>query len=354
MKNNALRRFLLPIIGIGGVGYALIFALTSSHPEKSPEKQIALPPSSSFSSSISGLGLIEANTRNIEVGSHLSGIVSQMLVSEGDWVEAGAPLFRLDDRTANAAIANAESNLTVAQAQVAEAEVSLADQRDQLARVQGLKAGFAVTVDRVSRLRFALRAAERRLSVAKASVESAEAQVKAANVTLQELTVNAPISGRILKLNTHLGEFVQAGTTGTAPLIMGNDTPLHVRVSLDENDLWRFRKEAKATGALRSNRDVTFPLTFVRIDPYVGPKTSLTGATSERVDTRVLEVVYRIEATDTPVYIGQQVDVFIEASPANAPAAPHAESAPVSAPVVEPVAEPAMPPASEALPPTEK
>ena len=111
--------------------------------------------------------------------------------------------------------------------------------------------------------------------------------------------------------------------------MVGNDTPLHVRVSLDENDLWRFSKDAKATGAMRSNRNVTFPLTFVRLEPYVVPKTSLTGSMSEKVDTRVLEVVYRVEASDAPVYIGQQVDVFVEETLPQAEAAetPVADSA---------------------------
>jgi len=59
---------------------------------------------------------------------------------------------------------------------------------------------------------------------------------------------------------------------------------------------------------------VTFPLEFVRVEPYVIPKMSLTGASTERVDTRVLQVIFSMKKpTSPPVYVGQQVDVFIDA-----------------------------------------
>ena len=56
------------------------------------------------------------------------------------------------------------------------------------------------------------------------------------------------------------------------------------------------------------------PLKFVRFEPLVVPKQSLTGASTERVDTRVLQAVYRIQKADFPLFVGQQMDVFIDAS----------------------------------------
>ena len=54
---------------------------------------------------------------------------------------------------------------------------------------------------------------------------------------------------------------------------------------------------------------------FYRVEPYVVPKKSLTGESTERVDTRVLQVLYSFSTDDLPVYVGQQMDVFIEAAP---------------------------------------
>ncbi|HEX9593051.1 MAG TPA: hypothetical protein VGB12_06860 [bacterium] len=59
---------------------------------------------------------------------------------------------------------------------------------------------------------------------------------------------------------------------------------------------------------------LTTPLTFVRFEPFVLPKRSLTGDGTERVDTRVLQVIYRVEDDSLPLFVGQQMDVFIEAA----------------------------------------
>jgi hypothetical protein len=69
---------------------------------------------------------------------------------------------------------------------------------------------------------------------------------------------------------------------------------------------------------MRGNRELQTPAQFVRFEPYVVPKRSLTGDTTERVDTRVLQVLYRFNRGDLPVYVGQQMDVFIEAPPIEA------------------------------------
>ena len=49
----------------------------------------------------------------------------------------------------------------------------------------------------------------------------------------------------------------------------------------------------------------------MRVEPYVVPKKSLTGDNTERVDTRVLQVIYALVSADRRVYVGQQLDVFV-------------------------------------------
>ena len=123
------------------------------------------------------------------------------------------------------------------------------------------------------------------------------------------------MDGQVLQLKVHLGEFapVAATAAGEPPLILlGSVTPLHVRVDVDENDAWRVRTGATAIGYLRGNKNIKTPLTFVRFEPYVVPKKSLTGDSTERVDTRVLQVIFSFERGDLPIYVGQQMDVFID------------------------------------------
>mgnify|MGYP001568723491 CR=1 FL=1 len=60
-------------------------------------------------------------------------------------------------------------------------------------------------------------------------------------------------------------------------------------------DVLRMIPQASAVGKLRGYNDVLLPLAFVRRDPYVLPRRSLTGDGNERVDTRVLQVIYAFE-----------------------------------------------------------
>ena len=97
------------------------------------------------------------------------------------------------------------------------------------------------------------------------------------------------------------------------PAVNGDIDNLHVRVDIDEHDIPRFSTKAPAIAKLRGNPQAEYKLTFVRVEPYVIPKRSLTGDNTERVDTRVLQVIYSLEKTDRPVFVGQQMDVFVKA-----------------------------------------
>jgi len=96
---------------------------------------------------------------------------------------------------------------------------------------------------------------------------------------------------------------------------MGAVAPMQMRIDIDEEDSWRFIKGAKATAFVRGNSRINFPMEFLRVEPYIIPKTSFTGETIERIDTRVFQVLYRFEKKDLPVYPGQLLDVYIEAAP---------------------------------------
>jgi HlyD family secretion protein len=313
MKGGTMR-WLLPALAVCGLAFALYYSMVTGRRELPPPNQLAMPAENPFASAVSGSGLVEANSRNIAVGSFVSGIVADVPVREGQWVNAGAPLFALDPRLAEADLAVAEREQAAARAHIAEAEAALADQADQLRRVERLEPGISVTEDRKARVQFAYRAAQTLVEAARAQAETARARVQAARVTLDRLTVRAPIEGRVLKINVRPGEFVTAAPSLDPLVLLGNDRPLHVRVQIDENDVWRLNPNAPAEAVVRGNRNLRFPLAFVRVEPWVLPKRSLTGDRTERIDTRVLEVIYSFDPGEQPVFIGQQMDVFIRAA----------------------------------------
>ncbi len=96
--------------------------------------------------------------------------------------------------------------------------------------------------------------------------------------------------------------------------MVGNVRPLHVRADIAEQDVPRFFPQAAARAVLRGHAKHSYTLKFVRVEPYVVPKKSLTGDATERVDTRVLQVIYAVLPERGGLWVGQQVDVFIEAT----------------------------------------
>ena len=149
--------------------------------------------------------------------------------------------------------------------------------------------------------------------IASANVTQNRAQLDMTNVEIDRLSVKAPIDGEVLQVNVRPGESV--GTPANQPLIvLGNIDSLHVRVEIDENDIHRFSADGMAEARLRGDPKQRFKLSFVRVEPFVIPKRSLSGVNTERVDTRVLQVIYAIEKGTIPLYVGQQVDVFLESA----------------------------------------
>jgi multidrug efflux pump subunit AcrA (membrane-fusion protein) len=152
------------------------------------------------------------------------------------------------------------------------------------------------------------------LEEVRTEIAAAESQVQAAQVDLDRSIVRAPLAAEILQVKVRIGEFAPAAPTVTPLILLGRSKPLHVRVDVDEHEAWRVRGGAHAVGHVRGNAELKAPLQFVRFEPFVVPKRSLTGDSTERVDTRVLEVIYRVDGDAVPLFIGQQLDVFIDAA----------------------------------------
>ena len=96
-------------------------------------------------------------------------------------------------------------------------------------------------------------------------------------------------------------------------MLIGRTDVLHIRTDVDEHEAMRVRPDARAVASVRGDSARQANLRCVRIEPYVIPKRSLTGDSSERVDTRVLQIVYAFDPKELNAYVGQQMDVFVDA-----------------------------------------
>ena len=308
-----MKRLLLPILAVGAVAYATV-AVMRTHPRRETTDPPAPPPTSPFQSTVAGVGLIEASTENISIGAHLPGVVASVHVKVGQQVKAGDPLFQLDDRHLTAELEVRKAALATSEAKVETAVTGLADARDQFDRAKTLSTTKVISPDEFARRDFAVQTAEARLNEARAEVIAANAAVRMTQTELDRSIVRAPIDADVLQIKIRAGEYAPAGQTATSLLTLGNIRPLHLRVDVDEHEAWRIRPEAPAVAQLRGNPDAKAALKFVRFEPLIVPKRSLTGDSIERVDTRVLQVIYEVTPGGVPLFVGQQMDVFIEAA----------------------------------------
>jgi HlyD family secretion protein len=309
-----MKRIVLPVIGVLAAIWATV-SIARTHPRRETTQPPAPPPASDFRNTVAAVGLVEASTENISVGSPLAAVVARVLVTPGQAVKAGDPLFELDVRQLRAELAVRQQSLAVARARVDVARARLEDLQRQLQFAEQVRDRRAISVEELTRRRSAVETAGAELAEAQALVAASQAQVHAVEVEMERSVVRAPIDAEVLQVKVRAGEFAPATPTSTPLVLLGRSKPLHVRVDVDEHEGWRVRQGAPGVGHLRGNSDATTPLLFVRFEPFVVPKRSLTGDSTERVDTRVLQVIYRIERDDLPVFIGQQLDVFIEAAP---------------------------------------
>ena len=302
---------ILPAAAAIGLLIAVVVAVHSQR-ETPPAQPVTQPAQAPFKYYIGGAGIVEARTQNISIGTSLPGIVKKVFVEVEDKVKAGAPLFQIDEREYRADLLVKQANLVKARAAVAEAETSLKDYQAQYNLVRAATDRRAVSVDDVQKRRYAAELARAKLISARTAVTAAAAELKATQTSIDRLLVRAPIDCEVLQVNIRPGEYAQTGVLSSPLIRLGDLDQLHIRVDIDESDAWRFKSRTGAVAFLRGNRDLKADLKFVRVEPYVTPKTSLTGSSTEKVDTRVLQVIYSFDRHALPVYVGQQMDVFVE------------------------------------------
>jgi HlyD family secretion protein len=362
-----ITKYVLPLLAIAGVSFAIYSVFQAA--KVPPVAKANMAPTSRparFDSVIAGAGLVEAKMENVPIGSPTPGVVTSVDVKVGNRVEHGAPLFRLDDRSLKAELSVREAMLDAAkaelhklesaprpedvppaQAALDEAKAKLNDAEAAMSRTQRLFDRQMIPASDFDRDRFAYYAAKATveraqadlqrilagtwkedLLVSRARVKQAESEVERVRIELDRLIVRAPTDGEVLQVNVRPGQF--AALAWREPMIvLGDVDQLNLRVDIDEHDLPLYNTEMEATAYVRGRPEQPFKLEkIVKIEPYVIPKKSLTGDNAERVDTRVLQVIYALPV-DRPfrVFVGQQMDVYFGKSMPDGPARPAPKTA---------------------------
>lgn len=352
--------FVLSALGVvAGLVAAWFFGL-----QRQPQPPAFAPVSNPYASAIYANGIVEGEQpggSNIAVYPEVAGVVTRVLVHEGEAVPAGAPLLALDDAVQRAATEQLHlqaqaarslldelraqprrETLAVVEAQVAQARAALATAADQSAK---RRASHDLDPGSVSRdvldsaqdaerqAAAALDLARRQLALTRAGawrydIESQRQQAQAleqawhaAEGLLAKYTLRARTAGVVLAINTAPGSSLStqgafdAYTQGFVPaaVLSAPQDRLAVRCYVDEILVSRLPPPGliRAQMSVRGT-DLRVPLEFVRVQPYVSPKLQLSNQRQEKVDLRVLPVIFRFARHDgMPVYPGQLVDVYI-------------------------------------------
>ena len=306
LKNLSFSRQILPVIAVFGLLFAVLF-ITFGLPDRvlsEPAREPARAPASLANKPrVAGSGIVEPSSELIQIGSALSGLVMRLSVQPGERVGRGQVLFVVDDRAARAQLREAEAAIASARAGIAEAESARATAGRQLALYRSVSDPAAVSRAEVIRAEGDASAASERLQLARAQLQSAQARAASARTEIDRLTVRAPSAGEILAVNIREGEFVSTMGGGNAPAFieMGQTQPLHVRIDIDEEQAPNVALGKPATVSPRGAAERQVQATFVRAEPLVVPKRSLTNSAAERVDVRVLQVIYALAGVQRAV-----------------------------------------------------
>jgi HlyD family secretion protein len=229
---------------------------------------------------ISGQGIVEPADREVKVGSRVPGLVEKIWVKEGDQVVVGAPLLELASSAERAAVAAAKADLDAAVARSATSTVS-AKRAEDLAR-EGL-------ISRDERDRSVSQA-----SVDRAGVDQARSRLSEAQARVGQLIIKAPSMGTILKLSVREGEYFSP-EGGASLVTLGNLSKVRVRLDIDERFIGSVFVGQPGYVVVEAYSDRKFPGKVVDIAQRMGRKNQRTDDPTERIDTKIREVVLELE-----------------------------------------------------------
>jgi len=345
-------RFFLPVLAAGLLLFAVFHVVRAQQEPPTPAPPVE-PSRTPFGRTVAGAGIVEAVNENVSVGASLPGLVEKVYVpveDVGKVVKKGDPLFLVDSRALKAQLRYQEANLKAAEAQLTKlklqprkeelppkeaavkvAEANVAVQQDLADRARRMLATRSIAEEDASQRVLAAEVAKKQLAqaqtdydllkagawkpdldIAQAQVDLARELIEQTKTDLDRLLMRAPKDGVVLQVNVREGEYIGLPPSQALVVLGDVNKVVHVRVDIDEHDIPRFKKNAPAQASLRGTPQIKYPLTFLRVEPYVIPKKSLTGDNTERVDTRVLQAIYALDVSDKPIYVGQQLDVFID------------------------------------------
>ncbi|TYR34210.1 efflux RND transporter periplasmic adaptor subunit [Sphingobacterium phlebotomi] len=274
-RNSKLKQIVYTLMAVGTV--ATFTNCNTSKSEDIANKPLALPvhmvDTSSAVTVKDYLGTIEGKV-NVEIRPQVEGILQQIYVDEGQYVEKGQNLFKIDASVYQEGLNNALANQNVAKARLENAKL-------EVERLRPL-----VENDVISEVR--LRKVMSDYDVAKASLDQAAAEVRNAEISKEFTILTAPVSGYIGRIPKRIGNLVSKGDS--EPMTVLSDVQeVYVYFSMNESDFLYFSKikarEDSLLGIKNSKNRLVFPeATLILADGEEYSKKGIVDAIDGQVD----------------------------------------------------------------------
>lgn len=305
------------ILGIGGW-----FAL--SRPAGIPV-HAAVATAAPTSGSTAGASMLDASgyvvaRRDATVSSKITGKVVEVLIEEGQRVEKGQVMARLDDSNARAALDFAKAQLQQAEVSLAAAKTAHEDAKPLHERTTELLDKHFVSQTDFDNSKASYDAADNAARIAARSVEVARANLAVAQRVLDDTVVRAPFAGIVTVKAAQPGEMVSpisagGGFTRTGIGTIVDMDSLEVEVDVSENFISRVHPGQPATINLNAYPDWAIPGEIIAVIP-----------TADRAKATVkVRVGFKVRDPRILPQMGSRVSFLDEAQPAAA-GAPRAAS----------------------------
>jgi len=271
-------------------------------PEKIAAGKAAMVPSSPFVAIANGKADVDGGV--IAVAARRAGIVSEVLVQEGDLVTKGQVLARQEDAEPRLAAASAAADLAQIRAQIEVAQVQLSSAKREHERMRGLAASNFVAAQKLDQAQDAVRQAQANLDAQRAAVAAGQARLDQARYELELTIIRAPADGRIVRRYANPG-------SGASTLNVSDMFDLEpsgkriVRAELSESALPFVAVGQTVQLSPEADPGKSFAGKVVRRAAVFGARKLQSDDPGERSDERVVEVV--VSADGAPFLIGQRV-----------------------------------------------
>ncbi len=223
-----------------------------------------------------------APTNQVEVGSQLSGLVTQVVADVNDRVVKGQPLALIDPEQLDDAIRQGQAQVNANRAQVATAEATLGEARAQLQRLEDVRRLSGGRVPSATELQTQQAAVQRALAgvrQAQANVEATRAQLNSSQTQRYRAIIRSPVNGVVLARQVEPGQTVAASFNTPTLFVIAEDLRgMKLEVAIDEADVGQVQNGQRADFTVDAFPGETFPATITRVD--LGSNLSAQAASS--------------------------------------------------------------------------